>query len=49
MCLPVTASQSSTATEEMENMGSGLADLHKTRDVVVSEVFQAPKRRIDNM
>ena len=33
---------------EASSLGSGLADLHSTRDLVVSEVRKAPKRRIDN-
>ena len=58
MCLPVknqdgnnpsTTSSSSSNNNNNSSIGSGLADLHQTRDDVVSEVMKAPKRRIDNV
>lgn len=46
MCLPVKNSDGKVAPT---TIGSGLADLHQTRDDVVAEVMKAPKRRIDNV
>ena len=50
MCLPVPkTSPSGSGGGDTVSLGSGLADLQRTRDVVVAEVRKAPKRRIDNM
>ena len=46
MCLPVKNPDGETSSP---TIGSGLADLHQTRDDVVGEVMKAPKRRIDNV
>jgi len=55
MCLPQPkdageSAESSNSADpyEISRLGSGLADLHATRDHVVEEVRKAPKRRIDN-
>ena len=54
MCLPSTATQgttlpiSSVNVEEVPSFAQGLADLEATREEVVSEVLNAPKRRLDN-
>jgi len=50
MSLPV-SSQTGAESESssQQTIGSGLADLHQTRDDVVAEVMKAPKRRIDNV
>jgi hypothetical protein len=49
MCLPQPkAAAVDGDLHEVSRLGSGLADLHATRDLVVAEVRKAPKRRIDN-
>ncbi len=47
MCLPNRGLPG--VDSESETLGSGLADLHQTRETVVAEVRKAPKRRVDNM
>jgi len=53
MCLPASSTTTSSTDETGATVpppiGSGLADLHQTRDDVVAEVMKAPKRRIDNV
>ena len=51
MCLLVKNPDGSTKASQTTppSIGSGLADLHQTRDDVVAEVMKAPKRRIDNV
>lgn len=50
MCLPKSYQvPSGDISEEGENsLGKGLADLEETREEVVQEVLNAPKRRVDN-
>jgi len=51
MCLPVKNEDNSTGdlstTEALDQRA--LADLHQTRDDVLTEVMKAPKRRVDNV
>ena len=51
MCLPSNSTQASISINHIEDAPSfsqGLADLEATREEVVKEVLNAPKRRIDN-
>ena len=54
MCLPSTATQGTTLpiskvnAEDAPSFAQGLSDLEATREEVVSEVLNAPKRRLDN-
>jgi hypothetical protein len=50
MCLPPTfqSQRSGDQSAETESLGQGLMDLEATREDVVLEVLNAPKRRIDN-
>lgn len=51
MCLPPSYRSKGSPnddTPEGESLGSGIADLEDTREEVVSEVFKAPFRRVDN-
>lgn len=52
MCLPSPyrnkPSDEALASADDRTLGSGMADLEATREEVVSEVFKAPFRRVDN-
>jgi Dynamin family len=50
MCLPPAYRSKGSVdhTAETDSLGQGLADLESTREDVVREVFNAPKRRVDN-
>ncbi len=50
MCLPQAyrAGTGDMSSEEDGSLGRGLADLETTREEVVEEVLNAPKRRVDN-
>jgi hypothetical protein len=51
MCLPTAyqaISSGDQSVEEQHNLGQGLADLEATREEVVKEVLNTPRRREDN-
>lgn len=50
MCLPPSYQSRGTAdpSAERDSLGQGLIDLEATREDVVQEVLNAPKRRVDN-
>lgn len=48
MCLPKNFQMPTGENAEQTTLGKGLADLEETREEVVQQVLNAPKRRIDN-